>query len=431
MNNLNDIFFAPVANQDLTYDQVLEDVQRYFAENHASTIAEAGEGNAERATTLLKELMVQYIVKRKYAIEGLTTEELCEKLYEDMAGYSFLKKWIYKPGIEEVNINAYNDIEVIEAGGRSIKIPDKFSSPQHAIDVVRRMLNACGMVIDDTMPSVVGFLDKNIRISVDKTPIVAPDVGINASIRIVNQQTVSEQKLLDTGSATAEMLHFLMACIRYGVSECIAGSTGSGKTTILSLLCRNYDIQKGEILLDGINIRKIKLASLRRCFGQMLQDVFLFSGTIRSNILLRMDGVSDEEINEACRYVNADKFINRLRAGLDEEVRERGNNFSAGQRQLLSFARTIIHKPKIMILDEATANIDTETELLIQDSLSKMMKAGTMLMVAHRLSTVASLDRIVVLDHGKITEDGPHADLVAANGEYANHWNRQTGAYLK
>lgn len=149
MNNLNDIFFAPAANQDLTYEQILEDVQRYFAENHAATIAEAGDGNTDRASSLLKELMVQYIVKRKYAIEGLTTEELCEKLYEDMAGYSFLKKWIYKPGIEEVNINAYNDIEVIEAGGRSVKIPDKFSSPQHAIDVVRRMLNACGMVIDD------------------------------------------------------------------------------------------------------------------------------------------------------------------------------------------------------------------------------------------------------------------------------------------
>ena len=118
--------------------------------------------------------MVQYIVKRKYAIEGLTTEELCEKLYEDMAGYSFLKKWIYKPGIEEVNINAYNDIEVIEAGGRSVKIPDKFSSPQHAIDVVRRMLNACGMVIDDTMPSVIGFLDKNVRITGSgKTTIMA------------------------------------------------------------------------------------------------------------------------------------------------------------------------------------------------------------------------------------------------------------------
>ena len=240
MNNLNDIFFTPVANQSITYDQILEDVQRYFSENHASTIAEAGGGsNGERAVGLLKELMVQYLVKRKYTIEGLTTKQLCEQLYEDMAGYSFLKKWIYKPGIEEVNINAYNDIEVIEAGGRSIKIPDKFSSPQHAIDVVRRMLNACGMIIDDTMPSVVGFLDKNIRISVDKTPIVDPEVGINASIRIVNQQTVSEQKLLDSGSATEEMLHFLKACIRYGVSVCIAGSTGSGKTTIMAWLLSN------------------------------------------------------------------------------------------------------------------------------------------------------------------------------------------------
>ena len=172
MNNLNDIFFAPTENGDLTYEQVLEDVQRYFSENHASTIAGAGENDSERAVTVLKELMVQYLVKRKYAIKGLTTEQLCARLYEDMAGYSFLKKWIYQPGVEEVNINAYNDIEVIMNSGRSIKIPDRFSSPQHAIDVVRRMLNACGMVIDDTMPSVIGFLDKNIRISVDKTPIV-------------------------------------------------------------------------------------------------------------------------------------------------------------------------------------------------------------------------------------------------------------------
>ena len=168
MNNLNDIFFAPAANDNLTYDQILEDVQRYFSENHASTIAEAGEEHTDKATTVLKELMEQYIVKRKYTADGLTTKELCEKLYEDMAGYSFLNQWIYKPGVEEVNINAYNDIEVIMNSGRSIKIPDKFSSPQHAIDVVRRMLNACGMVIDDTMPSVIGFLDKNIRISVDK-----------------------------------------------------------------------------------------------------------------------------------------------------------------------------------------------------------------------------------------------------------------------
>ena len=237
MSNLNDIFFTPAANQELTYD-------------HASTIAEAGEGNAERATSLLKELMEHYIVKRKYALDGLSTKELCSKLYEDMAGYSFLKKWIYKPGVEEVNINAYNDIEVIESSGRSIKIPDKFSSPQHAIDVIRRMLNACGMVIDDTMPSIVGFLDKNIRISVDKTPIVDADVGVNASIRIVNQQTVSEEKLLNSGSATAEMLHFLTACIRYGVSVCIAGSTGSGKTTIMAWLLSNVPNNRRLITIE-------------------------------------------------------------------------------------------------------------------------------------------------------------------------------------
>lgn len=161
-----------------------------------------------------------------------------------------MKKWIYKPGVEEVNINAYNDIEVIESSGRSIKISDKFSSPQHAIDVIRRMLNACGMVIDDTMPSIVGFLDKNIRISVDKTPIVDADVGVNASIRIVNQQTVSEEKLLNSGSATAEMLHFLTACIRYGVSVCIAGSTGSGKTTIMAWLLSNVPNNRRLITIE-------------------------------------------------------------------------------------------------------------------------------------------------------------------------------------
>ena len=172
------------------------------------------------------------------------------------------------------------------------------------------------------------------------------------------------------------------------------GSTGSGKSTILSLICRNYEFQKGEILIDGIDIRKIKIDSLRKKFGQMLQDVFLFSGTIRSNIILREEGISDEEIMDVCHYVNADQFINKLDHGLDEPVRERGNNFSAGQRQLLSFARTIIHKPSIMILDEATANIDTETELLIQDSMEKMKNIGT------------------------IVEHGTHQELLAAQGRY-------------
>ena len=203
------------------------------------------------------------------------------------------------------------------------------------------------------------------------------------------------------------------------------GSTGSGKTTILSLICRNYDIQKGQILIDGIDIRKIKISSLRQHFGQMLQDVFLFSGDIRSNILLRKEDVTDEEVWEACRYVNADAFIGKLESGLDEAVRERGNNFSAGQRQLLSFARTIIHKPSVMILDEATANIDTETELLIQDSLEKMKNIGTMLIVAHRLSTIQHSDNIILLSHGKIVEQGNHQQLLSQRGRYYNLYTLQ------
>ncbi|MBR3436705.1 MAG: ABC transporter ATP-binding protein [Lachnospiraceae bacterium] len=206
--------------------------------------------------------------------------------------------------------------------------------------------------------------------------------------------------------------------VKPGETVAFVGATGAGKTTILSLVCRNYDIQKGEILIDGIDIRKIKLSSLRSHFGQMLQDVFLFSGTIRSNIVLREESFTDDDVNAACRYVNADRFISKLPNGLDEEVRERGNNFSAGQRQLLSFARTVIHKPDIMILDEATANIDTETEVLIQDSLEKMMNIGTMLIVAHRLSTIQHADRIIVINHGEIVESGNHFELLEKRGAY-------------
>lgn len=206
--------------------------------------------------------------------------------------------------------------------------------------------------------------------------------------------------------------------IRPGQTAAFVGATGSGKSTILSLICRNYDVARGEILIDGVDVRKIKLSALRRHFGQMLQDVFLFSGTIRSNLTLHLENVSDEQIMETCRYVNADRFIGKLEHGLDEVVRERGNNFSAGQRQLLSFARTLLHHPSVMILDEATANIDTETEVLIQDSMEKMMNIGTMLIVAHRLSTIQHADIIYLLSHGEILEQGTHQELLACHGKY-------------
>ncbi|MFH5882212.1 ABC transporter ATP-binding protein [Liberiplasma polymorphum] len=201
-------------------------------------------------------------------------------------------------------------------------------------------------------------------------------------------------------------------------SVAFVGATGAGKTTILALLTRNYDIQKGDIFLDGINIKNIKMSSLRSFIGQMLQDVFMFSGTVASNIKLRSEDITDEEMIESCKYVNAHRFIEKLPKKYDEKVRERGNNFSAGQRQLMSFARTLVHKPRIMILDEATSNIDTETEQLIQESLKKMMNIGTMLIVAHRLSTIQHVDQIIVLQLGKIIEKGSHQELLKQKGHY-------------
>lgn len=203
------------------------------------------------------------------------------------------------------------------------------------------------------------------------------------------------------------------------------GATGAGKTTILALIVRNYEINSGSITIDGIDIKHIKIESLRRHIGQMLQDVFLFSGSIRNNITLREESFTDEDIIEACSYVNADKFISKLDGGIDYKVLERGQNFSSGQRQLLSFARTIIHKPNIMILDEATANIDTETEVLIQDSLEKMRNVGTMLIVAHRLSTIQHADKIIVLHKGEIKEMGNHQELLALRGLYYNLYELQ------
>ena len=206
--------------------------------------------------------------------------------------------------------------------------------------------------------------------------------------------------------------------IEPGQTVAFVGATGSGKTTILSLIVRNYDIQKGQILIDGIDIKDIKIESLRKNIGQMLQDVFLFSGTIFSNIQMYDENITLDDVKKASEYVNLAPFIEKLPNKYDEEVRERGNNFSNGQRQLLSFARTITYKPSVMILDEATANIDTETEVLIQDSLEKMRNIGTMLVVAHRLSTIQHSDNIIVIRKGEKIEEGNHQELLKKQGYY-------------
>lgn len=213
--------------------------------------------------------------------------------------------------------------------------------------------------------------------------------------------------------------------IRPGENVAFVGATGAGKTSIISLISRFYDIQKGEILIDGVNIKDMDKDTLRKNIATVLQDVFLFTGDIKGNIRLNDENITDDKVIEACRYVNADKFIEKLKDKYDSYVNERGSTFSQGERQLIAFARAIAFNPPILVLDEATANIDTETESLIQDALEKITRDRTTIVVAHRLSTIRKADNIIVLHKGKIREMGRHEELLEKKGLYYNLYQLQ------
>ena len=213
--------------------------------------------------------------------------------------------------------------------------------------------------------------------------------------------------------------------IQPGEKAAFVGATGAGKSTILNLIGRYFDIQKGQILIDGIDIHEIDLDVLRGAIGQVQQDVFIFTGDIKSFISLNNEAISPDDVRRAAEIVNADPFIQKLPHGYDEPVTERGSTLSAGQRQLLSFARTLAYDPKILVLDEATANIDTETETLITQALARLMDGRTTIMVAHRLSTIQHADKIIVMHHGEIKESGTHQELLAKDGLYKKLYELQ------
>ncbi len=213
--------------------------------------------------------------------------------------------------------------------------------------------------------------------------------------------------------------------IAKGETIAFVGATGAGKTSIISLITRLYDIQKGEILIDGVDIKKMQKEELRKNVSTVLQDVFLFTGDIKGNVRLNDQSITDEKVVKACEYVNANRFIEKLPEKYDAKVNERGTTFSQGERQLLAFARALAFDPPILVLDEATANIDTETESLIQDALDKLTKGRTTIVVAHRLSTIKNADKIIVMHKGRIREMGNHSELLEKRGLYSNLYKLQ------
>lgn len=275
-----------------------------------------------------------------------------------------------------------------------------------------------------TLQSSLASAEKMFQILDVQPEIVNPrepvDINIRGRIEFKNVWFAYEKE--------EYILKDVSFTIEPGERVAFVGATGAGKSSILNLIGRYFDIQKGEILIDGVNVKDIDTDVLRGAIGQVQQDVFLFTGDVKSNIALRNEAIGLEEIREASRYVNADSFISKMPGGYDEPVTERGSTLSAGQRQLISFARTLAYKPTILVLDEATANIDTETESLITEAMEKLMRGRTTIMVAHRLSTIQHADKIMVMDKGRIVESGNHQELLAQNGVYRKLYDLQLAA---
>ncbi len=371
-------------------------------------------------------------------ISGMKLIQIFTREKEKYAEFEDKSKGLYKAGYREMMIFAIfrpviyllsiAALAIIVARGGSLVLGGTIS-----IGTLYIFINYISSFFDPiqelaeqfgTLQSSIASAEKMFQILDVKPEIVNPahpvDVKLDGKIEFKNVWFAYEKD--------EYILKDVSFTINPGEKVAFVGATGAGKSSILNLIGRYFDIQKGEILIDGVNIKDIDTDVLRGAIGQVQQDVFLFTGDIKSNISLRNENITLDEIKAAARYVNADSFISKMPGGYDEPVAERGSTLSAGQRQLISFARTLAYKPTILVLDEATANIDTETESLITEAMEKLMTGRTTIMVAHRLSTIQHADKIMVMDKGRIVESGNHQELLMQNGVYRKLYDLQLAA---
>lgn len=358
--------------------------------------------------------------KEKYAEFEDKSKGLYKASYREMMIFAIFRPIIYLLSIAALAIIVGRGGSLVLGGTISIGTLYIFINYISSFfDPIQELAEQFG-----TLQSSIASAEKMFQILDVKPEIVNPthpvDVKLDGKIEFKNVWFAYEKD--------EYILKDVSFTINPGEKVAFVGATGAGKSSILNLIGRYFDIQKGEILIDGVNIKDIDTDVLRGAIGQVQQDVFLFTGDIKSNISLRNENITLDEVKAAAKYVNADSFISRMPGGYDEPVTERGSTLSAGQRQLISFARTLAYKPSILVLDEATANIDTETESLITEAMEKLMTGRTTIMVAHRLSTIQHADKIMVMDKGRIVESGNHQELLAQNGVYRKLYDLQLAA---
>jgi ATP-binding cassette subfamily B protein len=308
---------------------------------------------------------------------------------------------------------------------------EKYNILQSAMAASERIFKLLDTPVQVVSPAVTKRPEGPGRIEFDHvwfayrdTPEESGNAGVGTGVRAETEARVgtgTPVRPRPEGSAALSpdwVLRDVTFAIEPGETIAIVGHTGAGKTTLISLLLRFYDVQKGAVRIDGVDVKEMDLVDLRSRFGVVLQDPFLFSGTIGGNIRLGTKRIQDEDVEKAAEDVNLADFIRALPNGFDEEVRERGSTLSTGQKQLISFARALAHEPKILILDEATSSVDTETEFRVRDALNRMVEGRTSLIIAHRLSTVQRADKIIVMHKGQVREMGTHQQLLAQRGIY-------------
>ena len=356
--------------------------------------------------------------KRKYEEFEDKNRKLYNAYYREMMVFAIFRPLIYILSI--VSLMIVMGIGSREVLGEVISIGTLYIFSQYIqsfFDPIQELAEQFSTLQSSiaSAEKIFTILDEEPLVKEDENPVVLPQIKGKIEFSHVWFAYDDENYVLRDVSFVIEP----------GQSVAFVGATGAGKSSILNLIGRYYDIQKGNIYIDGVDIRRLSKKQLRSAIGQMQQDVFIFEGNVENNIRLHNEDITPEEVRTAAEYVNASRFIEKLPGGYQEPVSERGATFSAGERQLLSFARTLAHKPSILVMDEATANIDTETELLIQEALEKLMRGRTTIMVAHRLSTIQHADKIIVMHEGQIAESGSHQELLAQDGIYRKLYELQ------